>query len=84
MRPKGLQKECPHLISIYNAAEALVEVVADDEERDLWQIYLDRKDFANAFRRCRNQVCLGRRESTSAANNAQKVCIILNLRKSAM
>lgn len=37
------------------AADTLIEVICEDEERDLWQIYLDRKDFANAFRRCRTQ-----------------------------
>ena len=40
------------------AADSLVEVVVKDEERDLWQIYLDRRDFVNAFRRCSNQVLI--------------------------
>ena len=34
-----------------------MEVVLQDEDRDMWRVYLDRNDFANAFRRCRNQVC---------------------------
>ena len=39
------------------ADEALLEVDVDDEERYMWHTFLDRGDFSNAFRHCRNQVC---------------------------
>lgn len=39
------------------ADEALLEVDVDDEERFMWHTFLDRGDFSNAFRHCRNQVC---------------------------
>ena len=38
------------------AGDTLLELVLRDEDRDMWRIYLDRNDYANAFRRCRNQV----------------------------
>ncbi|KAK9789373.1 hypothetical protein WJX73_010275 [Symbiochloris irregularis] len=48
------------------SSEGLWELVAHDEARDMWSIFLSRGNYSDAFRQCRNQVQRDRVRSAEA------------------